>query len=538
MRFKNFYFELPLTRRNLTLITIGSWLCLGLLIGPYQQTLKEGLTLFNRIPNYSLPSYIHEMGIYVLGHFVMFLLPGLLWLPVLLRYKYTTIEFLSISFIVSLALLIGITTIFKLVTGEELRFIHFFYMLMGLTFFGLIAMYWRSKTPLPVIAISLTSVLLCLVLFFCVIVVGWFWQDKILWVQYEKHFSPEYVLTIPLGMQDDIFEKFGLTNSLKKQLLPYWDLEYADRFGYSIIDPPLSVFISLFLLLFCGESFAVQSLSTLLVLIASFWLVVQLATLEREGSNPFFFVLVIFLLFLNYIFVFLRHHEASTVFIVPLHLMSLFVVTQFYFLLTEKYNFFLAFALLAFLTKFEAFLFTLAGLWFYQSIFKPTPQTTLRLLKKFFLLISPYILVMLMIGMLRGDSGIYLEAFFIERFIRLDHFHFFDKIFAPEATLPWDGFSFNTTWEFLKQFMLGSAFLGLAILYPQKDKISKFFQGMCILYFILVVISRVKRVHYISPLVFMSLVVFFRAFFSVQRQKQLVLFIHCLTDRIKSLIQK
>ena len=537
MKFSAFDFELPLTKRNLLFITIGSWLCLGILIWMIQKISINGPDLFNETETYLFSHYLQEIGIYLLASFIIFILPGLIWINVFFNRKYTTLELLAVSFIASLTGLIVMTTMFKMATPKELQFLNFISMLLTLTFTGLM-MCLKKDILINTIKISLAHILLCFLLIFLIVVVGWVFQEEILRVDYDRNFSPERILDIPLGMQDDVLESFGLMNSLKTYLLPYWDLEYADRFGYSIIDPPLRIFISLFLMLFLGESFAVQSLNTLLVLLLSFWLVAHLATLEMKRTNRFFFVLVIPFLFLDYLFVFLEHHESSLVLIDHIHFMSLFVMAQFYFLLMGRHNLFLIFALLAFLTKFEAVLFTLLGLWFYQKICKPQPQTISDLFRKYLMLISPYILLMIMIGMLRRDLGAYLEAFFLERFVRMDHFHLFDKVFPHESTAPWGSFSMKATWEFFKQFMLGSSFLGIVIFFPQKDKISCFFNRMTIFYFILVMISREKRVHYISPLVLMSSIVALRMLFLTKWKEHFLPYVYRLAERMGAFPQK
>lgn len=507
------HFEFFLNKKNLLLITIGSWFCWGFLIGTGPETSLRWPELFADTERYSFFYYIRDMGIYLLASFMLFLLPGLLWGNIFFKRQYRTSELLAVAFIISLALLVVITTFFKVGAARELQSWDLLLMLLAVTGGGLLVCLkkegWENRN---IVTIPWAYFCLCLALLVCLIVAAWGFHEKILWVEYDRDVSPERILAIPFGRQDDVLENFGLIHSLKTHVLPYWDLEYAERYGYSIVDPPLRVFISFFLMLFGGESFAVQSLNTLLVLMLSFWAVARLATVGLDVRAYRFFWLIP-VLFLNIIFVFLWHRDFALVLIDHIHVMSLFVVAQVYFLLTGRYRLFLAFAVLAFLTKFEAALFTLAGLWFYGRILQPDYHTAVDLFKKYILLVSLYIVMMLTIGFLRGDLGVYAEAFCVERFVRLDHFHFFDEIFPQELTSPWEAFSLAATWEFFIQFLMGTAFGGVLIFLSTQDKISRFFRRIGLFYLILVLASRTKRIHYISPLVLLSAIIVLRMFF-------------------------
>jgi hypothetical protein len=265
-------------------------------------------------------------------------------------------------------------------------------------------------------------------------------------------------------------------------------------------------------MLFFGPSFAVQSLNSLLVILLSFWfiwLMSEFGTVSKRYYVAGFFTPFLFSML---IVAFLAHPQSAIVLADHIHFMCFFSIAQFYCLIRKRTNLFLIFALLAFLTKYEALLFTFLGLWFYKSIFETKKGEVATLLTKYLILISPYVIVMFLIGLFRGDLGGYAEAFFVERFMRLDYFGILPSLFSREGTSGWASFSVQSTIEFLKYFMLGSVCLGLVIFIPQKDKMSRFFGQIAVVYFILVMISMEKRIHYISPLVFMSVIIALRMF--------------------------
>jgi len=488
-----------------------------------QFNFSDGLSLFTAKENYSFLRFAQEMSAYFLGNLVVFLLPGLIWVCVFCKKKYSFPVLLFYSFLISVISLIFITTVFKISVHGELNWLNFVMMLGILTFSGLIALFCKRTVFIQMFRFSKINVLIGLLSVIVMVACGWIFQDKIIWVDYDDDFAVEHILSIPLGAQSDLLENFGLVDSLKRHLLPYWDLEYADRFGYAIIDPPLHMFTSLFLILFVGQSFAAQSLNSILVMLISFWFVWRVSGEGLEQKRYYITGCIVPFLFIPYILVFLNHPESTMVLLDLTHFLSFFMIAQFYFLLKKRYNLFLIFALLGFLTKYEAILFTCLGLWFYQSVFVPERGRTAALFRNYLFLISPYIVCMLAIGVFRGDLSSYSEAFFVERFMRLDYFNILPRLFSEESTSMWGSFSVANTVEFLKHFMLGSAFLGVVLFLPQKDKISRFFSKIAIVYFILVMICKVKRIHYTSPLVFMSAIVALRMFFLAELKERNIL---------------
>jgi len=493
-----------LSKKFLVLLTIGLWSSICVLSIGLQFNFSDGLDLFAAKGNYPFTRYIQEIIIYFLGNCVVFLLPGLIWICAFFKKKFSLPVLLFYSFLVSVISLISITTAFKISVHGELNWLNFVIILGILTLSGLMVLFSKKTLSIDIFNFSRKNIVIGVILMITMVACAWVFQDKIIWVDYDNNFAVEHILSIPLGAQSDLLENFGLIDSLKKHLLPYWDLEYADRFGYPVVDPPLHFFRSLFLMLFFGSSFGVQSLNSLIVILINFWIIWQISSSSIEHKGVYWTSLTIPFLFLMYILVFLGHPDSALVLVHHIHFMCLFTIAQFFCLVKRRNNLFLIFALLAFLTKYEAMLFTFLGLWFYARIFETEKGETATLLRKYMLLILPYIILMLAIGIFRGDLGTYAEIFFVERFMRLDYFNMLPIIFSQESTSGWSQFSIHSTVDFLKYFIVGSAFLGFVIFLPQKDKTPRFFSRIAIVYFLIIIISREKRIHYISPLVFLS----------------------------------
>jgi len=256
----------------------------------------------------------------------------------------------------------------------------------------------------------------------------------------------------------------------------------------------------------------VQSLNTIVVLLISFWLITQVAAINISTKNLKFIYVIALFCFLSYFYVLVNHGEFAVVLVTHMHYLMFFTIAQYYFLIQNRTKEFLLFALLAFLTKYEALLFTLIGLCSYQYIFKPNVKTTLIILLKYTVIILPYILLMTLIGLIRGDYGVYLESFFVERFARIDYLGVLNWIFSTNSEDVWMDFSLKMTMKFLVQAFTASLGLLIIIFWPVKDKISRYFQLTSLIFFFIICMSRVKRVHYISPLVLTSVIVAIRTY--------------------------
>jgi len=502
-------FHVSFNTKNIIALTVVSWAAFAVLSAIAGQKIFNGLNLFQADNGYSFLHYIQDISLYTCGTFIVFILPGLLWVYPSIKNTISCSKLLLYSFLVSIFFLFFITTLYKVVSPVGLNGSNFMTIVIGISLLGLLWLVLVKRSKLLTVSMSKSHLMIGVSLIVLTIMSCWIFQEKVLWVNFDNNFSSEHVLSFPLGEQDDLMEHFGLVDSLKQHLMPFWDLEYADRFGYSVIDPPLHAFVSLFLILIFGQSFAVQSLNTIMVIMASYLLIIKMAELGLKDKPHNFVSILVPILFMSYFLVILFHGESAIILCDHIHFMIFFVIAQFYFLLTHKHGLFLIFAVLAFLTKYEAAMFTLLGLAFYHHLYNPDRKTIGALLKKYLYWTLPFILWVVLIGLLRGDLGAYIEALTVERFMRLDYFGLLDRIF-PQSHLLWDDFSISGTLNFMKQFILATGILGIFIFFPQKDKTSRFLKGISMVYLALIVISRVKRFHYVSPLVILSSVIALR----------------------------
>jgi len=339
----------------------------------------------------------------------------------------------------------------------------------------------------------------------------WVHYDKIVRVDHNRNIAPKYIASLPLGMLDDITEHYGLIESLKTKPLPYWHLEYADKFGYTMIDPPFQKFVSSFLHLFFGQSFAVDGLSFLFITVMTFLLCWQMATYDLKNVVTVRWGLILSVVMISYFFVVLDDREFAVPLCNTIGLLCFFTVCQMYFLVKNRHFLFICSVFFAFVTKYESILFTALLLFFYIIIFKPARKDACRIVKNSIFAILPYLFLVLVVGFLHRDLSIYIESFTLERFMRLDYLGLLKWIY-PESASTFPVFSSRAIWIFCKQYILATAFLGIFLFFPmKKDKTVFYVQCVAICYFILVIFSKYKRIHYVSPLVFFSTIIFLRA---------------------------
>lgn len=477
-----------------------------------KQSFENGFNLFSTGGDYTFIRYLKDLYVCFCGSFILFLLPGLFWVDIFAKEDASLYEILFYSFLISLISMIIITTLFKLIFSTGLNSSNFLLLSILINFIGIVKISTCSNNLKRSFKLRKTNLIIASILAFSILAIFSINKDVFMHLGYDNNFTAEHVLSIPLGMQDDMMEIFGLTDSLKNHFLPFWDLEYADKFGYSAIDPPLLPFIYLFLNLFFGQSLAVPLLTTLTVIMLTYFFCWKIAS---KGIDPDSIKLSGFLipvLFICYISVLFKDRLFAIALCDYVHFMVLFTILQLYFLANKRTALFLTFAILAFFIKYEAMIFTLFGLIFYQAIFKPESKTTLTLCIKYLCAIMLYFILIVTINSYYGDFEVLFESFVVERFVRLDYFGIFDKAFPVSAPL-WPSFSLSSTFEFVIQYLLATIFLGLSIFIPQKDdKNYCFYRSIAIAYLVLVLVSRIKRIHYISPLVFLSTITAFRLF--------------------------
>jgi len=503
---KNPHYCLLIDKKIVLLFTFFCWFALYVLNISTHSFNIQSFEIFNNENTYSLLRHSQNTFTYLLGNIVIFLIPGLLFTFSFQKKNLGFGKCVISSCVISLITLIFCTTLFKLALSKSLNGHNFIMMLGIITSIKIIILIFKRKTMETILRIDAINIILGILFLAGATLFLWTQQSSLVWGNSNFDYSHNYVLSIPLGLQNDLLENFGLVNSLNKHLLPYWDLEYANKFGTAIIDPPLRVFIISFLSLFFTQSLAVQTLNTLIVISISFWFCWKFIKFETEINTLDSMALILPFFCCVYLLNLSAHYEILTIFTDHVHLLTLFTLLQFYCLITKQYNLFLLFATLAFLTKYEAMLFTVLGLFFYHRTFDMDKSLMGSLLKKYTLCIIPYILLILMIAIITGNLGIYTESFLVERFTRIDHFQILPFLY-PSTTNVWDHYSLESTYKFLKQFLFGSSFMGIFIFFNYKDRTNKYLSKVAIVYLLLILISRGQRMHYISPLVLLSCII-------------------------------
>jgi len=461
---------------------------------------------FDSYGNYSFVLYVLEIISFFFGAVVVFLLPGFIWVSVFIKQKIDVFYMVVYSFIISTVTAIIFTSVFKIIFKRALTTINFLQILFFIIGIGILLLLKKKEMSLKDMHIdkrALAVVLLIIAIFICSF---WIFQEKTIWVEFDKDYSQSHILSIPLGEQGDIQEQFGRIDSLHIRLWPYWDLEYVNKFGYLVIDPPLFLFICYLLVLLYGQAYGVLSVGNAILILVCVGIIWSIAKLGIKINSRALSLFAFLALVLSYIYTILMDKHPHDLFIAMSFLMSALVLTQFYCLLSRKTALFLLCAVLSFLTKYEAAFFTITGLLFYGLVFKPNRRAVVKLSVMYTLLVMLYLMLLAIMGMCTHNTQVYLESFFVEKFARVDIFHLLDKYFLG-ATIGWEKFSLYKSLLFLKRFMIATLFSGLLIFLPSKDKITRFFSMVAMAYFFVVFFGRYNRLHYMTPLIFISMVV-------------------------------
>ena len=349
--------KILISKKQIFTITFFIWFFLAVFLFVSKGTVLNGFDLFVKVDNYSFLRYLSEICVYLCGNLVIFILPGLFWVYMFANKDAGFLELSFFSFLVSVFLFIVATTIYKLFLQAELNWHNFLLIIIFTTLLGLIALIFQRREYARMFMFDTINFYVVSLMIIAGVLCFWIYYEKIVNVIFDNNFSPEHIAAIPLGMQDDVMEHFGLVDSLKKFVLPYWDLEYAEGFGYSVIDPPFQKFTSLFLVLMFGQSFVVQGLNFLIVTLLTFvfsWKISGFGHERKKHTNAGFFLPF---LLTSYVLVIMYSREFAVPLFNTISFLCFFTIGQMYFLLKKRYILFLLFALLAFLTKFEAFFF-------------------------------------------------------------------------------------------------------------------------------------------------------------------------------------
>jgi len=475
----------------LSLIAIGTYLIgLYLLKWMYMCTFNEVILFV--AGNLNPVSGMVSLFVFLAGFLLLFVIPGGIVSLHFRKLKEDISVYLGFSFFISFIGLIFVSTLYKIVGGGTLNRISLLGMIVFVIITGLISLWCRPnassktkrKAEFNLKRLSPYVLLILLSIIFTAV-----FSDIILDakpVQYD--YTQKNILAIPLGGQSDDLEMFGLADSLRQHVLPFWDLEYADRFGFAFTDPILYPFISVFTILLFGES----KLSLTLISMA-FVTITFLIIWGQMQEKKLIHFLVCSALLWAYFFMFLSN---TTALIYLSHFFMFLIVSSLCYLLRGKTFMFMVFAMLVTFTQYYGIFFILLGLAGLAIFYKERRAECKGLLRTYGYIVLGLVGSITVIGVGTGNLGVYWETFLVETFMRIDYFDFLDSYF-PESILWHPTMSVRGGLQFLWWCLCGTAFTFPMILFFQKNKEENFYAFFILVYFILVFFSRYHYMRYV-----------------------------------------
>jgi hypothetical protein len=317
---------------------------------------------------------------------------------------------------------------------------------------------------------------------------------------YNISMTRNHILSIPLGEQTDLLERFGLAKSLYNHLIPFWDLEYTNAFGYVFVDPPLCAFIQSFLFLIGGETLAGLILFSFILLTLLF---VYIAT-NNNNFSRMNVVASAFVFFMFFLFFLNRYDE----FIYTIPLFSFFTTMALIFLLQKKEHLFLYFSIAGTLTKFYGIFFTALGLLIFYMLYneKPDREACKRLFWQYCAFVACLILFIVSVGLLNGQLEVYYQTFILEHFSRFDFLSTLGQRY-PGLYDPMPALNLQTRLILLRKCFIVSGFLFPGIFFFAKTREEKFYTYFALIYFGLLCVSLYHMDRYLIPIVPLTLVV-------------------------------
>ncbi len=429
------------------------------------------------------------------GFLMLFILPGWIFSLHFKRLKSDMTVFLAVSLAASVIGLIFSVTVYKIIGGETLNrtnFLVILIMLLGAGLISLRARFPQHKNAPGVARVSLPRISAVFVFILIpLIFLSTLGHKLIDGKPVSFDYSQEAVLAIPLGHQSDALETFGLAHSLKDRILPYWDLEYADTFGFAFTDPPLYPFLCLFAVLLFGESFATLSLMSAGFIILMFLFV------WGQGTRPSplrFFISLMFMLSYLYFF-----RNNTVVFVLLEHFFMLLIFLTYIFLLRENYGIFFVFATLATLTRFYGIFFVLLGWGAWALFYKDRRDKSFWILSRYGFVVAGILSGVAFIGVLTGHLDTYLKCILIEHFNRLDYFSALSGIY-PGNVVSLPAASLRQGVQFLAWCLYSTVFTFPVLIYFSKSREENFYSFICLVYCFLVVSSKYSLPRYVIPM--------------------------------------
>ncbi len=400
------------------------------------------------------------------------------------------------AFLLSLLILIAVSTIFKLFVPFALNRTIFFTLLAFLVCIQLLISWLRPVSPREEhrdIPINLRDLAPYISLLLIVSSFVFIFRENVFDSRRMGYdFNEENILAIPLGQQTDLLERFGLADSLNTQLFPYWDLEYADTFGYVFTDPPLYAFVNNFSILLFGET-----KTTLRLVSIAFIAIMFLAIMAQGRPGKSLRFGICGLLSISYLMFFIGRID-ELIYTVPFF--SFLLTIAYLYLMRANFRMFLLFAVAATLTKFYGVFFTLLALVIFALLFSEHREGCLKVLKQYIFFVAGCVLFVAAVGQFSGHSAIYWRNFVIEHFLRLDVLHVLDKTY-PHLVVNDPAFKFSGGWQLIKGCLWATAFMFPALFIFGRNREENFYSLIGLIYTILIFSSRFHMERYIILLI-------------------------------------
>lgn len=450
----------------------------------------------------SLISVVISTLVFLSGFLLLFLIPGWIITLCFRNVKEDILISVGLSFIISIASLAALTTLFKIIWRHNLDRIILLGIIVFIVSLGLIFLRCKSQQGFKrgiYIKFHSSRLIPYVLLVLITISLVAIFHERIIdrgLVRYD--YREETILSIPLGKQPDDLEIFGLADSLKRHLLPYWDLEYADRFGFVFTDPPFYALISMFSILFFGESKVSLSLTSIGFITALFLII-----FGHSKKKKLIRFLICSAFLLAYLYFFLRD---VTAFIFVEHFFIFLVITSYCYLLRRSYSMFLAFGTVATLTRFYGIFFTLVGFAGFAIFFRERRPELRPVLLRYSCIVMGLAAFIVAVGVLTGNLSVYWKTIIVEHLLRFDYFNFLSRKF-PEAVVDNLTFSFRGSLQLLLWCFYSTAFTFPILFLFGKDRKENFYSFVGLIYFTLVFISRYQFMRYVIPLIPLTAIV-------------------------------
>lgn len=505
------------------LLTVTVYICSSLLVVWTSNGSAIEFLFFNPGNNsHSLLNFILSSLMLSSGIIMILFLPGIATIPIFKGRIQDLWDLAAYSFVASTVLLVAGGSIFTLIMGESLGrygfigLISFSFVIVALFSYRKLT---RNETILTIsfkmdwLWITLLSVIILLCLFMI--------RNHLDGNPYSFDLSEEHLSSIALGGLSDELELVGVTYSLRKHAFPFWDLEYADGMGHYVINPPLRYFIFHHSVLLFGNAPAAFNIFFIAAWIVTLLVSYSISHLELEGRNRF--VALLLPVSLAFVFFFSKDED---IFLIGVFWLIPFtsLLLHYYFLIKSRYGMSLCFAIIATLMAYEVVLFIFLGGLVFRQVYQEDRKYVHKLLREYsyFLLVGA--LFFIIMGILDGFTYTYLKAIVVEKLVRFDYFNFLGTIF-PEQKELWPRYNIGTTLSWLKWLLVETCFLSLILLLPNRDKLSKFFRWIAMIYFFIVMIANYRRPHYTIPLVLLTMVVAPRIFWFLKNKLESIFLI-------------